>query len=95
MFFIINQVNQTVTILLYTRTKGGDINIQDNVGFTPLMEAITRNNKHAIDVLLQNSADMDLFDHRDRTAADIAKTVQCEHFAGKTSQRRTLLNSAL
>jgi len=81
MFFIINQ--------------GGDINIQDNVGFTPLMEAITRNNKHAIDVLLQNSADMDLFDHRDRTAADIAKTVQCEHFAGKTSQRRTLLNSAL
>lgn len=59
------------------------------------MEAISRNNKHAIDVLLQNSADMDLFDHRDRTAADIAKTVKCEHFASKTSHRRTLLNSAL
>ena len=105
MFFIINQAqsaisttNNELSILnekWKSPGKGGDINIQDNIGFTPLMEAITRNNKVAIDALLQNSADLDLFDKRDRTAADLAKAVKCEHFASKTSHRRTLLNSAL
>ena len=30
------------------------------------MEAISRNNKQAIDILLQNSADLELYDKRDR-----------------------------
>lgn len=49
-----------------SQVQGGDINIQDNIGFTPLMEAISRNNKQAIDILLQNSADLELYDKRDR-----------------------------
>ena len=49
-----------------SQLQGGDINIQDNIGFTPLMEAISRNNKQAIDILLQNSADLELYDKRDR-----------------------------
>ena len=53
-------------IQVWSQLQGGDINIQDNIGFTPLMEAISRNNKQAIDILLQNSADLELYDKRDR-----------------------------
>ena len=62
-------------------------------GFTPLMEAVAQNNKYAIDILLKNSADLELKDHRDRSARNIADEFKCKFFQDKTSNRRTILNN--
>ena len=63
------------------------------LGFTPLMEAVAQNSKYAIDILLKNSADLELKDHRDRNARNIADEFKCKFFQDKTSSRRTILNN--
>ena len=57
------------------------------------MEAVSQNNKYAIDLMLRQGADTDLLDNRNRTARDIAHESKCYYYTNKTSSRRTILDN--
>ena len=57
------------------------------------MEAVSQNNKYAIDLMLRHGADTDLVDSRNRTAREIAFENKCHYYTDKTSNRRTILDN--
>ena len=58
-----------------------DVNTRNNDGITPAMQAVTRNNFQALEILKNNGADFTLTDHLERTVYDHLEEVK--HFNPK------------
>ena len=53
--------------------EGADVNAQNKLGLTPLMQAASHNNPELVHYLLEQGADPAVQDSRGRTALDFAK----------------------
>ncbi|KAK4301591.1 hypothetical protein Pmani_026369 [Petrolisthes manimaculis] len=56
-------------------SMGADLNIQNKLGNTPLMEAITRNNIRCVDTLIEAKAEMSLRNNRSQSVLHLAASV--------------------
>ncbi|KAK3869071.1 hypothetical protein Pcinc_025597 [Petrolisthes cinctipes] len=64
--------DKTVSMLV---SMGADLNIQNKLGNTPLMEAISRNNIKCVDTLIEAKADMALRNKRSQSVLHMAASV--------------------
>lgn len=67
--------------------KGANVNVQDNLGYTPLMRCFTNGaNKEIANLLIENGADVNLKNCDGFTVFDMAKNFKAENILTQTKE---------
>ncbi|KII67434.1 BRCA1-associated RING domain protein 1 [Thelohanellus kitauei] len=84
-----NQQNDLTSLKQFLDQKV-DPNVQDNAGWTPLHEAITRGHVEAVKLLINYGADVNIAGYEGRTPLDDALTVKNEEIINLLKSRGAL-----
>ena len=91
-YFIDNSTIAQITQILIASKV--DPNISNNEKYTPAMKAVLSNNFQALEVLVNNDADLTLTDHRGRTAYDHLEKIKQLSSGWDTSKVEKILSDA-